>query len=205
MPSVRTPENHLVLHALAIKKHAGAEAVAEIADLPLQRVTSLLDQAVAQGNAAKVQDGYLLSPLAQIALQAEYARFYAPVRNDGDFLSAYELFERINVELKTVITDWQTISAAGERVANDHSDADYNEKIIDRLGNVDDRVAPVLERLATSIPRMAYWRKKLEAALARAEDGDIKWVSDARTDSYHTVWFELHEDLLRLVGRTRSE
>jgi pyruvate,orthophosphate dikinase len=23
-------------------------------------------------------------------------------------------------------------------------------------------------------------------------------------DSYHTVWFELHEDLIRLAGRTRE-
>jgi len=24
-------------------------------------------------------------------------------------------------------------------------------------------------------------------------------------DSYHTVWFELHEDLLRILGREREE
>ena len=42
-------------------------------------------------------------------------------------------------------------------------------------------------------------------ALEKAEDGAIEWVSDARIDSYHTVWFELHEELLRLMGRTRVE
>jgi hypothetical protein len=30
-------------------------------------------------------------------------------------------------------------------------------------------------------------------------------VSDARTPSYHTVWFELHEDLLRVLDRERDE
>ena len=41
--------------------------------------------------------------------------------------------------------------------------------------------------------------------LEKAEDGKVEWVSDARIESYHTVWFELHEDLLRLLGRQREE
>ncbi len=52
---------------------------------------------------------------------------------------------------------------------------------------------------------MAIYREKLEAALEKAEKGAIAWVSDAKIESYHTVWFELHEDLLRLMRRERSE
>ena len=52
---------------------------------------------------------------------------------------------------------------------------------------------------------MAYYSKGLLEALEKAEDGDIAWVSDAKIESYHTLWFELHEDLLRIVGRIRSE
>ena len=40
---------------------------------------------------------------------------------------------------------------------------------------------------------------------APAEKGEIAWVSDARIESYHTVRFELHEDLLRLMRRERGE
>ncbi len=203
--AVRIPESHLALHALAIKKHASLEAVAEIAGIPTERVRLMLDHAATQGQAIKAQERYLLSSLAQITLQAEYARFYAHVRKNSDFLTAYQLFERINTELKSLITDWQTVEAGGERIANDHSDRNYDQKIIERLGNVHDRVEPVLERLAVPVQRMALWCKKLETALARAENGNIEWVSDARIDSYHTVWFELHEDLLRVVGRARSE
>jgi hypothetical protein len=29
-------------------------------------------------------------------------------------------------------------------------------------------------------------------------------MSGVRVSSYHTVWFEMHEDLLRLLGRTRE-
>ena len=45
----------------------------------------------------------------------------------------------------------------------------------------------------------------LLVALERAEDGAVEWVSDAKIASYHTVWFELHEDLLRMLGREREE
>jgi hypothetical protein len=30
-------------------------------------------------------------------------------------------------------------------------------------------------------------------------------VSSPKIESYHTLWFELHEDLLRLLGKRRSE
>ena len=53
--------------------------------------------------------------------------------------------------------------------------------------------------------RMAAYENKLESALEKAEDGDVEWVSAADIESYHTVWFEMHEDLLRLLGRTRDE
>jgi hypothetical protein len=33
----------------------------------------------------------------------------------------------------------------------------------------------------------------------------IEWISDAKIESYHTLWFELHEDLLRLMRREREE
>ena len=52
---------------------------------------------------------------------------------------------------------------------------------------------------------MRIYREKLGAALEKAEDGAIPWVSDAKIESYHTVWFELHEDLLQLMGRERNE
>jgi pyruvate,orthophosphate dikinase len=30
-------------------------------------------------------------------------------------------------------------------------------------------------------------------------------VASPRVDSYHSIWFELHEDLILLSGRTRAE
>jgi hypothetical protein len=104
-----------------------------------------------------------------------------------------------------VITDWQTLKVGGAPVANDHSDNAYDEKVLDRLGQVHERIEPVLKALAAPLQRLSVYLTKLTQALERAEDGEIGWVSDVRRESYHTVWFELHEDLLRIMGTVRDE
>jgi hypothetical protein len=198
-------EMHLVLHGVAIKKHAPAEAVAEVVGLPLERVKTLLAQAVTRGRLAEVQGKYLLTPTARMALDSEYSRWYSELREQTGFIDAYEAFERVNNELKALITDWQTLTVGGQRVPNDHSNAAYDEGIIGRLGDLHERADKIFSRMAALLPRLGIYRQKLGAALEKAEDGELQWVSDVRIESYHTVWFELHEDLLRILGRQRQE
>jgi len=196
---------HLVLHALAVKKHADAPVLAEFTGLSQADVARLLGEAAGSGRVVAAQGKYVLAPLARLALDGQYAREYANVRANATFLQAYENFEQINVQLKTLVTDWQTIEVGGARVANDHSDASYDIRIVDRLGNLHERADTVLAQLVQGLPRLDYYRRKLTEALERAEDGHSEWVSDARLPSYHTLWFELHEDLLRILGRRRAE
>jgi hypothetical protein len=198
-------EMHLVLHGLAIKKHGDAEAVASIAGLDGARVGTLLEEAVSRGRAVQAQGKYMLSPMARLALESDYSRYYGELRGDAGFLGAYEAFEVVNAQLKALVTEWQTLEVGGQRVPNDHSDRQHDRRAIDRLGELHERADGVLQRLAGCVPRLDRYRTKLLHALERAEDGATEWVSDARIDSYHTVWFELHEDLLRLLGRRRSE
>ena len=42
-------------------------------------------------------------------------------------------------------------------------------------------------------------------ALDQLTAGDARFVASPRVDSLHGVWFELHEELIRLAGSTRSE
>ena len=79
------------------------------------------------------------------------------------------------------------------------------KRIIDRLGRFHDRVTPLLNQFAVLLPRLGVYRDGLLAALERAEDGDIAFVSDVGCESYHTLWFDLHEELLRLSGTERVE
>lgn len=199
------PELHLVLHGLAIKKHATASAVASLVGVPAARAEALLADAAKRGRAIEAQSKFLLTPAARMSLEGEYSRFYADLRGNAAFVAAYDTFERVNVALKTLITDWQTMEVGGERIANDHSDPAYDERVIDRLGELHERAEGFFKGLIAGLPRLKIYQDKLLEALEKAEDGAVEWVSDARIESYHTVWFELHEDLLRVLGRQRTE
>lgn len=196
---------HLVLHGLAIKKHATAEAIAGIIGIETARVAALLTESVAKGRVVEAKGKYSLQPMTRIALESDYSRYCSELRENQEFVRCYEDFEVVNTALKTLITDWQVVDIAGERVANDHTNKEYDAKIIDRLGDLHERAERVLNAFAKHLPRLAIYRDKLLSALEKAEDGALEWVSDARIESYHTLWFELHEDLLRMLGRTRVE
>jgi hypothetical protein len=198
-------ELHRVMHGVAIRKHGDAKAVAALAGLPVARVESVLTGAVAGGRVAEVDGKYMLTPCGQMMLAGEYSRFNDGLRANADFVAAYQRFEVINKDLKQLITDWQTMEVGGKRVANDHSNKDYDERVIGRLGDLHERFEPILKKLCAGEPRLKVYSDKLGAALEKAEDGDLAWVSDAKLDSYHTVWFELHEDLLRILGHVREE
>lgn len=203
--TVGMPERDLVFHAAAIKRHAPLGAIAHLAGVPEARAQAVLEQAVAGGRAVEAKGAYALTPLAGVALQARYARHFQHLRSDEGFVAAYEGFERINRTLKQIITDWQTLDVGGAKVANDHSDKAHDAAVIDRLGGLHEQAEGILGRLAAKLPRLKYYADKLLAALEAAEDGESEWVSDIRRDSYHTVWFELHEELLRIMGREREE
>jgi pyruvate,orthophosphate dikinase len=46
---------------------------------------------------------------------------------------------------------------------------------------------------------------RLGHAIERAVGGDQRYVASPRVDSYHGAWFELHEDLIQLAGRSRVD
>ena len=146
-----------------------------------------------------------LDAAGRLALQSDYSRVYADIRDDDGFVAANTRFETINRDLKALITDWQTVAVGGTRIANDHHDLDYDARIVDRLGGLHDRAEPVLALLAAGVPGLGYYGKSLGDALDRVEGGDTAWISDATIESYHTLWFELHEDLIRILGGVRRD
>jgi pyruvate,orthophosphate dikinase len=113
----------------------------------------------------------------------------------------YTQFTGCNAELKQLAFGWQ--QREGE--VNDHTDAVYDQAILDRLAGMHARFAPVLDRLIAVAPRLAPYPLRFSAAMARIAAGDHAFLLRPVIDSYHTVWMELHEDLIGLAGRTRRE
>ena len=198
-------EQHLILHGLSIKKYSHPEAIASLLDLPVEKVRTVLTEGVAKGSVKEVAGKFTVAPTARVSLQSNHGRFFAAPRSSETFRSAYLDFERINVDLKGLITDWQTIRIAGKIVPNDHSNEAHDEQVMRRLAKLHDQAEKVVASLSKGLGRIAVYGKKLEEALEKAECGQIEWVSDAKIESYHTVWFELHEDLLCIMGEQRKE
>jgi hypothetical protein len=195
----------LAVHGLAVRKAAGQTAVADLLGAPEEQVATALAAAVEDGRVVGARGTFMVTPAGQQWLASRYPVVYAQARQDGALGAAYERFERVNRELLALFTDWQTISTGGTRVPNDHHDADHDGKIIDRLGALHERADRVITRCARSEPRLTRYLERLESAYDKVLAGDHDHVSGVRIDSYHTVWFELHEDLLRILGRTRQE
>lgn len=196
----------LALHGLAVKKAGSPEAVAAVLGAEEGEISAALDAAVEAGRAAGAKGTYMVAPAGREWLDERYPEVFADFRADPTAAEAYERFERINRELLALFTDWQMIPAAGgERVPNDHSDAEYDAGIVDRLGAQHERAEKVLDRFAALDPRLGVYKARLDEAYDKVLAGDLDHVSGARIDSYHTVWFELHEDLLRMLGREREE
>ena len=195
----------LALHGLAVKKAGSAAAVADLLGRDQSEVSVALEDAAGAGLAIGANGTFMVTPAGREWLDEQYPDAFAELRSNPDAAAAYERFEKINRELLSLFTDWQMVPAGSERVPNDHSDSDYDHGVIDRLGQQHERAQRPLDQLSGLEQRLAEYTRRLDEAYDKVLAGEIDFVSGARVDSYHTVWFELHEDLLRMLGREREE
>ena len=195
----------LVLHGLAVKKAGTAEAVADVLGEDPGRVAAALQASVESGRAVEARGTFMATPAGRAWLDEGYGATFGHFRAAPEAPEAYERFERINRELLRLFTEWQMMPAGNETVPNDHSDADYDDRIVDRLGDLHERAHRPLDQFAELEPRLGQYWSRLESAYDRVLAGEHDFVTGAKVDSYHSVWFELHEDLLRMLGREREE
>jgi hypothetical protein len=114
---------------------------------------------------------------------------------------SYDDFRAVNNTFKALVSDWQIRDGQ----PNPHDDADYDAGVLGRLDGVHEQVLPIIAIVTTLVPRLSTYGEKLDAALAKVKAGDTIWLARPIIDSYHTVWFELHEELIAASGLTREE
>jgi len=199
----------LVCHGLRIKGFATPSSVAEVSGLEAGTVVAELERLAGDGYVNLREGritGWSLTPAGRgahaDACGAELAA--AGARNALD--EAYRGFLAVNAGLLRVCTDWQlrADAPAGAQVLNDHTDPDYDAGVVRRLGDIDAAVQPVVEPLGQVLERFRRYGTRLGAARRRVENGEHDWFTGAMIESYHTVWFELHEDLLATLGIDRA-
>ncbi|MGI9118692.1 MAG: transcriptional regulator [Acidimicrobiales bacterium] len=197
----------LVLHALGIKGLAPADAIVTATRLEADEVEVVLAELAEAGLTEHRQGalaGWALTPVGRKQRQVSVAEELDASGARSAVEGAYRRFSVVNPELLATCTAWQLHPVDGGAVANDHTDAEYDQAVIDRLVLVHGQVQPVLSALATSLERFAGYQPRLQVALDRVVAGQADWCTRPTIDSYHTVWFELHQDLLDTLGFDRG-
>jgi len=113
-------------------------------------------------------------------------------------------FHPLNDRFKTLVTNWQMRPSDGAPVFNDHSDAGYDAGILARMPMLHSDTMIWLDAIRPA-NRLPFFAARLERAIARINAGDTACLASPKIDSYHNIWFELHEYLIRLAGLTRAE
>ena len=143
-----------------------------------------------QVNFIEARNMYMLAPSGRSRIDDHLAAS-DPITELSD---AYESFLSLNTEFKQVCTDWQVRD--GE--PNSHDDDDYDAACIARLRDVYTRSEPVISEIATAVPRLNLYRRRLLEALTAIDDGQSQRFTGVMCESFHDVWMELHEDLIVL-------
>ena len=107
-------------------------------------------------------------------------------------------FLPLNTKFKQLVSDWQVRSAT-------NAAADDWEVVGEALTSLHTAFRPLVDDIAAHLSRLSTYGPRFDTALTAIQDGDRSMLASPLKDSYHTVWFEFHEELIDLCGRNRAE
>ncbi len=198
----RTVTPDRCLRVIAIKGFALLPGIADAVLADAAAVEPILDQLAIDGLVANSAGAIKLTDAgterAASLLEADRAAWGEEAAN-----TALDAFLELDDRVKDTVTAWQ-LRDADAGVINDHTDPDYDAGVLERLATLDAEASGWFSAASAGPARLADYHIRLSRALERARDGDGRYVASPRVDSYHGIWFELHEDLIGLAGRTRA-
>jgi pyruvate,orthophosphate dikinase len=193
-----------LIACLYVKGFGKAEALAEALGAPAEAVEAAVAELVAHGEAEQFRVGARLSASGKAAAEHVLARERAGI-DHRRLEEEYERFTPLNADFKALATDWQMRSIEGKLTRNDHKDEAYDAAVLGRLPDLHARTVALIDDIAAHASRIGGYRRRLSDALAKLEAGDHRYLTAPDRDSYHTVWFELHQHLINLLGLTRQQ
>jgi pyruvate,orthophosphate dikinase len=192
-----------VLGTLLIKGYATPEMLSACLFCATEQAASFLDRLSVEGLVETAAGSFRLTADGKAAaaeLMGADRRAWGT-----DAAEALDAFVALDARMKQTVTDWQVRVVDGEQQLNDHGDPEYDRNVLDRLQELHVDAMTWLRPLEGRLSRLGRYRARLERAAGLALNGDPAYVASPRVDSYHSVWFELHEELIHLAGRTRAE
>ncbi|GAB2697592.1 transcriptional regulator [Thalassiella azotivora] len=202
----------LALHGVRVLGWASAPAVAARYDLDPDDVTEHLLDAQARGwvrDVGPVAPGGPTGWTPTDAGRAEDGRRLAVELDEtgtrGVVEDAHARFVPWNARFTQACTDWQVLPQPWDPLArNDHSDHRWDDRVLSRLESAGRALSDVGGSLAGALSRFDGHADRYLAALARVQAGQHAWVDAPGRDSCHTVWVQVHEDLLSTLGLPRG-
>ncbi|ORA78138.1 MarR family transcriptional regulator [Mycobacterium malmoense] len=195
-----------VLQAVRLKGRVTPADLAATLNQDIADITDIVERLTASG---LLVDGATLriSPSGRARLETLLAEERAGI-DSAALAAAYDDFRAVNADFKALVTDWQLkggMKTGQAGTPNAHDDAEYDAAVLARLDDVHARAVSIIEAAASQLPRFHAYSAKLLAALDKIKKGETAWLARPVIDSYHTVWFELHEELIGAIGLTREE
>ncbi len=196
-----------VIHALRVKGFVDTPAIVEVTGLLEPEVLGFL-QAFKESEEVRHREGkmsgWMLTPQGRARGQAMVSELLEAAGIRDQVATAYQSFLAVNQGFLALCTDWQLRTVDGEQVVNDHADVAHDAAVIERLGEADAVVQTVCAALAEAFERFGDYGNRFSEALTKVRNGDHDWFTKPMIESYHTVWFELHENLLATLGIERA-
>lgn len=193
-----------VVRSLLIKGSATPEALAGPLASSVDELRRFLDGLVADGLAEPQAGGFRLTSSGKTNSHAYLAADRERWGTDHA-VAALDDFQALDHRVKELVTAWQLREVDGAKAINDHADTAYDAQVLEQLSRLHHDAGEWLSSLGEAPEDLRRYFSRLELALAAARAGDQRYVASPRVDSYHGVWFELHEVLILLAGRNRSD
>jgi hypothetical protein len=197
----RVTDELSVLMALRVQGIAPPDRVAAATGYDPEHAAAKLAELATAGFASERTGrlaGFTLTPEGSTHLDKLLAE--EGLRSSDGLKDCYDLFLSVNNRVLKLSSDWQV----RDGVPNDHSDSIYDEEVIDRLSELNDRVRSCMRKMTSCAPRFAPYGERLDSCVERLLAGDKSAFTAPLAESYHTVWFELHQDLLLTLGLERE-
>jgi len=189
-----------LLRLLGLKGRATSALLADVLAVSVDVAEALYEPLRERGLCHQIGTQFQLTPAGRDRVAHLLAEERAQV-DPAAVIALYEDFCVVNAEVKQILTAWQV---KRDGAPNDHADRGYDDGVLQRLAQLHARAAPLMRRLVLISPRLHGYTQRLGRAMGRIAAGDRGYVAKILTDSYHAVWFELHEELIALTGLTRE-
>ncbi|WP_406055577.1 transcriptional regulator [Streptomyces sp. NBC_01077] len=208
-PVVSDPEL-LALHAVRLKGVAGDDEAAARYGLDSDVVREALLDHEARGwvtrRAFAGTRGWSLTDSGRAEGERRLAGELAEAGLGAFVRERYATFLAHNARCLRACTDWQLRpDGSGRLSVNDHGDAAWDGRVLDELTELGRVIEALSEELGARVVRLGGYGARFTGALERVRRGELSWVDRVKEDSCHTVWMELHEDLLATLGIARGE